>query len=123
MADYLQDGLAADASPNEGAVLLHLRSALNLCDPLERRRRRADEWVTQLPRQGEAKVFKLVLADELADEARAVTEAKSDGQRVGRSSGSDSGTVLAQFSPEKRNEHYSEVRERDRIEEDLRVGA
>jgi len=43
----------------------------------------ADEWLTQLPHQGDAKVFKKVLADEVANEARGASEAQSRGPRVG----------------------------------------
>ena len=41
----------------QGPVFPHLRSAIYLCDAAQCRRR-ADEWVTQLLRQGDAKVFK-----------------------------------------------------------------
>ena len=40
----------------------------------------ADEWVTQLLRQGDAKVLQEVLSDE----ARSVNQAESAGQRAGR---------------------------------------
>jgi integrase len=41
----------------------------------------ADEWVKQLLRQGDAKVFKKYSQMEVADEARSAHEVKSSGQR------------------------------------------
>jgi hypothetical protein len=43
-----------------------------------------DEWVTQLLRQGDAKVFKKVFPDETADEARGSGTVEPDGKRAER---------------------------------------
>jgi hypothetical protein len=52
-----EDGLALNATQGQGAVLPNLRSAVHLRDSLKPRGRGADEWVTQLLQQGDAKVF------------------------------------------------------------------
>jgi hypothetical protein len=49
--------MARDVAPGEGLVFPDLRSAVNVRDSPQRGGV-ADEWVTQLLRQGDAKVFK-----------------------------------------------------------------
>jgi hypothetical protein len=68
-----ENGLASNAAPGQGAVLPELRSAVYLCN---------SPWVTQLLRQGEAKMFKKYSQMKLADEKGGVAEAEPEGQRV-----------------------------------------
>ena len=62
------------------AVLPDLRSAVHLRDPFKRGRR-GREWVTQLLRQGDAKVFKKYSQIEAADETGGAEEAEPESQR------------------------------------------
>jgi hypothetical protein len=49
--------MARDPAKSQGSIFPDLRPAVYVCDSLERGCV-ADEWVTQLLRQGDAKVFK-----------------------------------------------------------------
>ncbi len=49
--------LASRLAARQGTVLPHLRPSLDLCHPAQYRRV-ADEWVTQMLRQGDGQVFK-----------------------------------------------------------------
>src|SRR5262249_9615533 len=120
--DHVQDGVAADTEAREGAVLPHLRSAVDVRDAVERwwRSRRMGDAA---PAPGRCEGVQEVLADEVADEARGAAEAQSRGERVGGNSGTgrlmnsrysgtvgrSSGTVLGQFSPEKRSTRGSDL--------------
>jgi hypothetical protein len=84
----------------------------------------ADEWVTQLLRQGDAKVFKKYSQRKLQMKREALAEAQSRGERVGGNSGTGGmtngansetvdrgfGTVLGQFSPGKRTREEANCR-------------
>ena len=77
----------------------------------------ADEWVTQLLRQGHCEGLQEVLADEVADETRGAAEAESRRERVrgrfgtGRMIFRGFGTVLRQFSPGRRRMRTSTLPE------------
>src|SRR2546425_6883254 len=77
----------------------------------------ADEWVTQLLRQGHCEGLQEVLADEVADETPGAAEAESRRERVrgrfgtGRMIFRGFGTVLRQFSPGKRRMRTSTLPE------------
>src|SRR5712691_2393041 len=114
--DDVQDGVEGDASASEGAVLSHLRSALDVCDALEcwgRCRRVGDT----APPAGRCEGLQEVLADEVADETRGAAEAESRRERVrgrfgtGRMIVRGFGTVLRQFSPGKRRRRTSSLPE------------
>jgi hypothetical protein len=122
--DHVQDGLAADPSVSEGAVLPHLRSALDLCDASEgrRRSRRVGEAA---PSPGGRQGVQEILADEAADEARGAADAQSHGQQVGRSSGTGR-VILGPFwnTFRRKSETNITVRCENAIEsKEFRVGA
>src|SRR2546425_9863855 len=77
----------------------------------------ADEWVTQLLRQGHCEGLQEVLADEVADETPGAAEAESRRERVrgrfgtGRMIFRGFGTVLRQFSPGRRRMRTSTLPE------------
>ena len=55
--DHFQDGLAQDSSAGQGSLLPNLRSPLDLCHTASAGGV-ADEWVTQMLREGDAQAFK-----------------------------------------------------------------
>ena len=69
-----------NAAAREGAVLSHLRSALDLRDAPERRRRRR-RMGDAAPPPGRREGVQEVLADEIADETRRTGAAQSGGER------------------------------------------
>ncbi len=132
---HVQDGVAVNAAASEGAILPHLRPALDLRDAPERRRRGGRVGDSAAP-AGRCEGVQEILADEVADEARGAAEAQSDGQRVCGRSGTGRmmsrefwdrelgfGTVLRQFSPGKRRSRTSELPKSAVQLRILRVGA
>ena len=114
----------------------HLRSAVDVRDAPERWRR-GGRVGDAAPAPGRREGVQEVLADEVADEARGAAEAQSRGERVGWSFGTggmmnrgysgtvgwSSGTVLGQFSPEKRRTRGSDLQKTAVKSRFFRVGA
>ena len=105
-SDHVQDGLGGDTAACERPVLPDLRFAFDLCDRLSAGGV-ADEWVTQLLRQGDAKVFKKYSQMKLQMKREALQKMNRSANESGFGTGrviKGFGTVLGQFSPGKAND-------------------